>query len=98
MPKLNIEMPLVKKCDVQDCGYNTNCNCHAKAITIGDFSNPGCDTYLNIKGHTAETKNIAGVGACKVSACKYNNDYECTAENISVGFSSANINCLTYSS
>jgi hypothetical protein len=96
MPVINIEMPLVKKCDVQNCGYNTIGNCHAKAITIGDHSNPGCDTFLNDPKHTAETKRIAGVGACKVGSCQFNKDFECMAEEIAVGFSSEQIKCLTF--
>lgn len=91
------DMPEVKKCDVSNCGYNLNSSCHAKAITIGDYSNPGCDTFLDINGHIKHTMRIAGVGACKVSECKYNSDYECSAKNIAVGYREGNVNCLTFS-
>lgn len=96
MEKLIIEMPIVKKCDVKDCGFNANSSCHAKAITIGDFDNPGCDTFMNSSHHAKESKRIAGVGACKVSGCKYNRDFECNADSIVVGFNSDKINCKTY--
>jgi hypothetical protein len=96
MEKLTIEMPLVSRCDVDQCGYNVSHFCHAKAITIGDNKNPGCDTFFDTNNHNKETKRNAGVGACKVSACKYNNDFECTASNIKVGFSHQKINCLTF--
>lgn len=96
MSVLNIEMPIVKKCDVKDCGYNSSSSCHAKAITIGDFTNPSCDTYFFIEEHSRDNRRIAGVGACKVSSCKYNTDYECRAEGISVGYSADKINCLTF--
>ncbi|MDD4976943.1 MAG: DUF1540 domain-containing protein [Bacteriovorax sp.] len=96
MEKITIEMPLVSQCDVSSCGYNVNDTCHAKAITVGDHFNPGCDTFFEGSKHNKETKRIAGVGACKVGTCKYNNDFECTAENIIVGFSKHEINCLTY--
>lgn len=96
MEKLLVEMPLVKKCDAQNCGFNGQKNCHAKAITIGDGTNPGCDTFMETKTHTRESKRIAGVGACKVSGCKFNNDYECTSNNISVGIVDGEIKCRTY--
>lgn len=97
MKKTTIEMPPVSQCDVSRCGYNVNNNCHAKAITIGDNSNPGCDTFFEASKHNKEIKRIAGVGACKVNTCKFNNDFECTAENIIVGLSKQKINCLTFS-
>lgn len=98
MSVLNIDMPIVKKCEVKDCGYNSSSSCHAKAITIGDFTNPGCDTYLSVGEHSKETRRLAGVGACKVSSCKHNRDYECTAREISVGYAAEKINCLTFDS
>ncbi|MGZ3693897.1 MAG: DUF1540 domain-containing protein [Bdellovibrionota bacterium] len=97
MKKITIEMPIVSKCQINQCGYNVSNNCHAKAITIGDSTNPGCDTYMNSGSHNRETRRIAGVGACKVSSCKFNEDFECSAENISVGLNGKKINCLTYS-
>ena len=92
------EMPVVSKCDIKECGYNVNNSCHAKAITIGDGSNPGCDTFFETSSPNRETKRIAGVGACKVSDCHYNQDYECTAESVSVGIANGKINCLTFAS
>ena len=96
MKKETLEMPLVSQCDVSQCGYNVDKHCHAKAITVGDNINPGCDTFFNTSQHNKEMKRIAGVGACKVSNCKHNNDFECTAENIIVGFAKQKINCLTF--
>lgn len=97
MQQITIEMPVVSKCQISQCGYNVNHNCHAKAITIGDSMNPGCDTYMSASSHNRETKRIAGVGACKVGTCRFNEDYECSAESISVGMNGKLINCLTYS-
>jgi hypothetical protein len=96
MEKISIEMPLVKKCDVQNCGFNQGNNCHAKAITVGDGTNPGCDTFMDSQRHTIERTRIAGVGACKVSGCQYNSDFECVADNITVGFVEGKVNCQTY--
>ena len=94
--KSSLEMPEVKKCDLSDCGYNVNSNGHAKAITVGDYSNPGCDTFFGIERHTKETNWIVGVGACKVSDCKFNDDYECMAKDISVGLKKGKVNCLAF--
>ena len=96
MEKIVIEMPLVSQCDAKECGYNIGNNCHAKAITIGDYVNPGCDTYFNEKIHNKETKRVAGVGACKVDACKFNSDFECVADNIAIGMIKKNVTCLTF--
>lgn len=96
MGKVTIEMPMVSKCDIKNCGYNVNNNCHAKAITVGDGTNPGCDTFFENSTHNRETKRIAGVGACKVSSCQFNNDFECGADSVSVGHTDGKINCLTF--
>lgn len=96
MEKITIEMPRVSKCDINQCGYNVNQKCHAKAITVGDFLNPACDTFLDVNRHNRETQRIAGVGACKVANCQYNDDFECTAESIAVGKVKQKIYCLTY--
>ena len=96
MNEMKIEMPLISQCTVESCSYNVNHGCHAKAITIGDLDNPGCDTYFNGHEHCTEKTRTAGVGACKVSACQHNSDFECSAATIKVGFSNENIQCLTY--
>lgn len=96
MKKLTIEMPLVSSCGASQCGYNVNQSCHAKAITVGDYLNPGCDTFLDANRHSTEIKRIAGVGACKIANCRFNDDFECTAEKIVVGQAKQKINCLTY--
>lgn len=96
MDKVTIEMPQVKMCDVQNCGFNVNKNCHAKAITIGDLINPDCDTYMDTSVHTHQNGNPAGVGACKVRDCKFNQDYECFADNIRVGRVNNEVKCLTF--
>ncbi len=96
MQKISVEMPLVKRCDAAKCGFNVNSSCHAKAITVGDNTNPACDTFMDSVMHAQENKRIAGVGACKVSGCKYNNDYECFAEGITVGVVDEKVKCQTY--
>jgi hypothetical protein len=95
--KMTIDMPFVAECMVKDCAYNLESKCHARAITIGDGVNPGCDTsLLGATGHMHERQHIAGVGACKISGCSFNNDLECTAESISVNKVKGDIRCMTY--
>ncbi|MGD2062865.1 MAG: DUF1540 domain-containing protein [Nitrospirota bacterium] len=94
--KITLEMPGVSECRITDCAYNANHACHARAITIGDGDNPGCDTFLMGRGHARETQRMAGVGACKVTSCKYNDDFECMAGEIHVGYASSLVNCLTF--
>lgn len=96
MKEVSNTMPMVSKCEATQCAYNLENGCHAKGITIGDGSNPGCDTFFQNKEHARENKRVAGVGACKVSSCKFNSDFECAAESIDVGYNKNKINCLTY--
>ncbi len=97
MPKVTIEMPNVSACSVQECAYNTNNACHARAITVGDGMHAMCDTFFKSAAHSAEKSRIAGVGACKVNNCVYNDDLECQAESINVGHRQGSVECLTFS-
>ena len=94
--EIMINMPLIKKCDVNECVYNVKSSCHAKAITIGDGFQPGCDTFMKATGHIKNSSANAGVGACKVSGCSYNADFECSAESINVSQQGGMVHCMTY--
>lgn len=96
MKPLTIEMPVVSVCEATQCAYNVNRGCHAKAITVGDGSNPDCDTFFASMQHNKEARRQAGVGACKVTGCKFNRDFECNADSIQVGFADQKVNCLTF--
>lgn len=95
MKKFTLEMPMVANCSANNCAYNMNSNCHCRAITIGDATHPGCDTFLGGAKHTKQTM-IAGIGACKMGSCKFNDDLECMAENIQVGMSGKQASCMTF--
>lgn len=97
MKKITIEMPVVKKCTADECAYNLDNNCHARAITIGDSIHPGCDTFLAGEHHAKSAGQIAGIGACKTAGCKFNDDFECMADSIQVGMIKSEANCKTYS-
>lgn len=96
--QMTIEMPMVSECAATECAYNVNACCHARAITVGDGTHPGCDTYMSASDHTREAQRMAGVGACKVTACSHNDDFECMAESIDVGLQGGTVRCLTFSS
>lgn len=94
--KMTIDMPLVSGCTMSECAYNVDEQCHARAITVGDGVQPGCDTFLSASKHIRDNQQAAGVGACKVSGCMHNEDFECIANQILVGHSAGDINCLTF--
>lgn len=91
-----MEMPKVTACEVSQCAYNDNKDCHALAITIGDISKPKCDTFFQTSIHGGVKDTTAGVGACKISECNYNEELECSAANIKVGMKSGTAECLTF--
>lgn len=96
MNQFLVEMPLVNECVVANCAYNVDHGCHAKAITIGDMTHPGCDTFLKNESHTHHLEVIAGVGACKTLICQHNDDFECTMDQIHVGMRNGGPNCVTF--
>ena len=89
-------MSKVIKCDVTDCAYNVDNCCHTIAITVGDESNPRCDTFCQSTMKGGDADCTAGVGACKVSACTYNDNLECGAQEISIGYKGQEPDCLTF--
>jgi hypothetical protein len=92
-----VKMPKISACDVQDCSYNKNQECHALAITVGGPEVCACcDTYLHSskKGGVAET--TGGVGACKVDACSFNSSFECSAPGIRVELQHGHADCTTF--
>ncbi|MBW8001873.1 MAG: DUF1540 domain-containing protein [Planctomycetes bacterium] len=91
-----MECSRVKKCEVADCAYNASEICHAIAVTIGDSSNPKCDTYCLSAVQGGDIECMANVGACKVAACKFNMSLECQADEICVGYKENEPDCLTF--
>jgi len=91
-----MQMPNVKKCDVSECAYNKNDQCHALAITVGDETHPQCDTFCFSQSKGGDPAGMAGVGACKVSSCAFNQSLECQAKGIDVGYNEDKIDCLTF--
>lgn len=90
------DMPKVKACDVTECAYNIDRNCHTIAITVGNSQGARCDTFHRhqkggIKGLTG------GVGACKMDDCKFNTDLECYADGINVATNGGEAVCKTFS-
>jgi hypothetical protein len=92
---IEVEMPAVAECSADDCAYNAEGSCHARAITIGDGVHPGCDTFFAAARHTRSLR-MAGVGACKVVSCKHNDDFECQATSIEVERRAVGVECATF--
>ena len=92
-----MEMPPVVSCEVTDCCYNVDRQCHALAIQVGNNpARPICDTYSELSGQCGDQSAIAGVGACKASSCEYNENLECIAQSITVGYQGDEPDCLTF--
>ena len=90
-----IEMPEVKKCNVENCAYNKDSLCHARAITVGDAKQHLCDTMMASDIHT-KRQDTAGVGACRSTGCMHNEDFECQADDINVILSGDQALCGTF--
>ncbi len=87
-------LPTISKCKVEECAFNRDEACHAKAITVGG-PDPCCDTYFN----SLETggKAMSGsVGACKVTDCRHNDNLECSAPSIEVSRDKCKADCMTF--
>jgi hypothetical protein len=89
------DMSKIQACDVTECAYNIERNCHAIAITVGNTEAARCDTFYRhkkggVKGLTG------GVGACKMSDCKFNTDLECYADAIKVATNGGEAVCKTF--
>jgi hypothetical protein len=93
-----MEMPPVKGCQVTDCCYNMDEQCHALAIQVGDAAtHPICETFTEQTASQCGDRAATGnVGACKVSLCEYNQSLECIADSIMVGYQQGEADCLTF--
>jgi hypothetical protein len=91
-----MNMPKVTQCEVEECAYNQDSECHALAITIGDDENPMCDTFCDTGSKGGDPATIAGVGACKVGVCSHNKSLECTMRNITVGWKGGGPDCMSF--
>ena len=91
-----MEMTLVRECPAEECSYNTDHQCHALAITIGDDANPMCDTFCQTPSKGGDMNATAGVGACKVSCCSHNQSLECNCSEIKMGYNGGEIDCMDF--
>ncbi|WP_229891573.1 DUF1540 domain-containing protein [Streptomyces mashuensis] len=89
-------MPQVAVCQVGECAYNRDSACHALAITVGDGTHPGCDTFFTFPAKGGDAGATGRVGACKVAGCLHNVDLECQAPGITVAALGGSADCLTY--
>ncbi len=88
-------MPKVAKCEVSECFYNSDMQCHVPAITVGGETHPRCDTFISRANHI-DCSGASGVGACHTSICKHNSDLTCSAAEISVGCHAEHADCSTF--
>lgn len=93
-----MKMPKVSACNVAECSYNKQKQCHALAITVGGPEDvcACCDTFLHADKKGGVSDMTGSVGACKVDQCTYNQSFECAAPNIQVGLHEGHADCKTY--
>ena len=90
-------MPSISECEVKDCAYNENRQCHAIAINVGSAGHcPQCDTFFQVSKKGGNRSVIGGVGACKQDDCKFNKQFECTASAVSVKLHGGHPDCATF--
>ncbi len=103
------QIPLVRLCEMNECGFNEAKMCHAAAIQVGDevgvapgraavaLQDPRCDTFTSRPGgHFGAPDLQAQVGSCKMEICEYNAGRRCTAEAIIVGSHDSHADCKTF--
>lgn len=91
------QIPLVQRCEVNDCGFNEANMGHAAAIQVGDvvatavsgskvtLQDPRCDTYPRRPGALLGAADLqAWVGGCKAETGSSNQSFRCTADAIVV--------------
>jgi hypothetical protein len=92
-----MDMPIIQKCSVEDCAYNTDNTCHALAITVGDVVDPRCDTFYRTDHKGGVIDSTGKVGACKQELCKFNEDLECAASpGIRIAPQEGRAECITF--
>lgn len=102
-------IPVVKLCDMTECGFNDDQKCHAAGIMVGDppsfaaarsgtaLQDPRCDTFTPQPGGHFGARDLSGqVGACMANHCQYNDALRCTAEEIVVGHHESHADCKTF--
>ena len=91
-----VEMPKVIECLMDECAYNADKECHARAITVGGGACPMCDTAMKSVKKGGVIDMIGSVGACKVENCRFNDSLECSAVGISVMLHDQHAECGTF--
>lgn len=83
----------VLTCQVEDCSYNSGCECLAPSISVGS-SIPMCDTYTH--QNASQTECDAAVSRCAVDECAFNQTRECHAAGVTVAMAQGTAECLTF--
>ena len=93
-----MDMPKIQNCEVPECSYNRDSQCHAIAITVGDSAVADCDTFSKLGRKGGIDGLTGGVGACRMTNCEYNLDLECSADpGIVVSHQSGRAQCISFS-
>ncbi len=89
-----MQMSGISPCNVKNCAYNMDNNCHTPVITVGPHAE--CNTF-NQGSRKNGWKDVKGsVGACLASDCRFNEMLECVAPAIHVINHSEHADCKTF--
>jgi hypothetical protein len=93
--KMECEIGMVIACQVQECSYNENRECHAGKIQVGDVgTHAACDTFTTAQ--VEEQGSQVMVENCDVSKCKFNEHMMCRAPAVSLGHHETHAECDSY--
>lgn len=89
-----IDSGLVLACNVEQCSWWRNRECHAMNISVGDM-HPTCDRYTTAAVDQQDSE-LPQVDNCLVQQCKYNDANGCVAPGITVGHHAEHADCETF--
>jgi hypothetical protein len=90
-------MPMahVLSCNVNECAYNQNRECHASSIMVG-ADHPTCDTFTKSIPSNISKEAMPEVSKCSVENCRFNQNLICQAPGITVGHHMEHADCATF--
>jgi hypothetical protein len=98
---MTMNMPRIRDCATNNCGFNMNNQCRAMAINVGypdpscKDAKPFCDAYFESeKKGGADVRS--GVDTCQQSNCAFNRESVCTSEGINVAIHGGRAICSTF--
>lgn len=80
-------------CLARSCSYNSECECDAPSIQVGD-DHPRCDTFTTAPMPQSDAEPL--VGTCAITDCHFNRSSSCEAAGVTMTMHSQHADCGTY--